>query len=161
SPSGLYTAPATLAAATNVTVTATSAANPNMTGSSIVSLNPAQVTAFVPIRVNAGGPAVTDAQGLFWSASNGFTGNFGQFSFTPAAGSNLPAVYQTGLNSGGTFQYQASVPNGQYLVTLKFDDSIWTANNDLFEVSINGQSALQHFSPYALVGQNNPYDATF
>jgi RHS repeat-associated protein len=165
SPSGLYTAPSSLAAPTNVTVTATSVENSNLTGSSLIALNPATANAFVPIRVNAGGPAYTDPQGLFWSASNGFSfvgssGVPGSFSFTPPAGSNVPVIYQTGLVSGTPFQYQASVPNGQYLVTLKFDDSGY-AYQDTFSVSINGASVLRRLNLGSVVGQYNPWDATF
>jgi RHS repeat-associated protein len=162
--SGLYTAPSSVATPTNVTVTATSVENPNLIGTSIIGLSTSPISSFVPLRVNAGGPDYTDPQGLFWAASNGFTaisGNFGQFSYTPPAGSNLGVLYQTGVNGGGSFKYQASVPNGQYLATLKFDDSIWSANSDVFDVSINGISVIRQMNLYTLVGQNNPYDATF
>jgi RHS repeat-associated protein len=164
SPSGLYTAPSSLATPTQVTVTARSVADPTIVGVSTISLSSSPVSSFVPIRVNAGGPAYTDPQGNFWSASNGFTDISGNgltpFSFAPPAGSNVPVVYQTGI-AGRTFQYQANVPNGQYLVTLKFADGMWTAGSDVFDVSINGVNVLWSLNPGSSFGQYVPWDATF
>src|SRR6185436_3449187 len=101
------------------------------------------------VRVNAGGPAYTDPQGAAWSASNGFSslpsGVPSPFAFTPPAGSNISPIYQTGLLSNSApIQYQTAVPNGQYLVTLKFADSI--IEFDTFDVSINGVAVLSHLN---------------
>ena len=162
SSSGLYTAPLSLSAASTVTVTATSVADPNLTGSSAIGLNPAPPKAFNPLRVNAGGLAYTDPQGLVWSASNGFTyvGSSSvppNFSFTPPTGSNIPVIYQTGIyNCCSAFQYQTVVPNGQYIVTLFFADPF--GSGEVFDVTINGVDVLPRMG--VPNGQYTPWTET-
>jgi hypothetical protein len=164
SSSGLYTAPASITAPTNVTVTATSVDDPSKSASTTVALYSSAATAFSPIRVNAGGPGYTDPQGLCWAASSGFsyvppqTKVPASFSFTPQTASNTPVIYQTGLSSSSAFQYQATVPNGQYLVTLKFAD-YWY--DDGFDLSINGITVLPDTSVAGNVSMYNPWDATY
>ncbi len=166
---GLYTAPSSVAVSTQVTVTATSVSDPNLSGSTTLSLTPSQASAFSPIRVNAGGPAYTDPQGRFWSASFGFSG-VGQngaapyaFSFTPPAGTSVPVIYQTGMAGNfAPFQFQTSVPNMQYLVTLKFADNYYTgAGERVFDVTINGVDVLQGVDVVGSTGGRYlPWDAT-
>ena len=160
SSTGVYTAPASVATATQVTITATSVDNPSVRGSSTVSLIPNSASAFVPIRINAGGPAYMDPQGRLWNASNGFSGGSG-FSFNPAGASNVPVIYRTGMEGNFPFQYQASVPNGQYWVTLAFADSLWSVSGDDFNIVINGVTREWHLSLYTLVGAAMPWSAMY
>ncbi len=171
SSTGVYTAPASIAAATTVTVTATSAANPNLFGTAVVSLSPSDPNSVAPLLINAGGPALTDPQGLVWAADTGYTtgcgGNGQSFSFTPPAGLN--PVYADGRecansisNSPFSMLYQFTVPNMAYVVTLKFaDPNYGQAGQREFQVSINGATnpALNLVDVAGSAGaQYTPYD---
>jgi hypothetical protein len=113
-----------------------------------------QVSAFSPIRVNAGGPNYTDPMGQIWSADTGFTG--GGIGSTTAAISqtNTPVLYQT--ERFGTQTYQFTAPNGSYNVTLKFAEAYFTQSGKrVFNVVINGQKVETNFDIFAAAGGKN------
>ena len=98
-------------------------------------------TPFTPIRVDAGGGSYTDTSSQTWSPDNSFTG--GNIASTASSVSNTsdPALYQT--ERYGNFNYQFTVPNGNYNVLLKFAEIYWTgAGQRTFNVSINGTQVL-------------------
>jgi hypothetical protein len=142
SATGLYTAPASIAAATPIQVTATNSANPNQTGSSAVNLVPVDPNTFVPLRINAGGPNYTDPQGRVWSDGRSLCGGDGFTLSPPPAG--LDAEYDTGVSQwSSAINCQFTVPNMDYIVTLKFaDPSNTVANKRLFDVIINGSTVV-------------------
>lgn len=72
------------------------------------------------IRVSAGGPAYTDSLGEVWTADTGFNAGNSYSSANTIAGAPTPDLYQTVHWNSAAFQYQTSVPNGNYAVTLKF-----------------------------------------
>ncbi len=155
---GLYTAPASVTASQSVTVIATSAADGVTSGSATVALNPTTQTPAPPpsgsaIRVNAGGNAYTDPQGQVWSADTGYSGATFTYSTTQSiSGTAAPALYQS-ERYGSSFQYQFSVPNGTYAVTLKFAELYWNAPGQrIFNVAINGQPVLTNFDIVAQAG---------
>jgi RHS repeat-associated protein len=161
SATGLYVAPASLPAATTVTVIATSVANPSLNGTAIVNLSTADPSIFTALRINSGGPTYTDPAGRVWAADTDFTttcgGNGSPFSFTAAG---LDGEYIDGLscNSGTSPQmtYQIPVPNMDYLVTLKFAEpsSGCGPGCRIFSVAVNGQtnSVLQRVDVAASAG---------
>jgi hypothetical protein len=63
--------PSSISSTQMVTITAISTADTTKSASATVTLNPPST--FVPIRVNAGGPAYTDSLGHLRSADFGFT----------------------------------------------------------------------------------------
>jgi hypothetical protein len=109
---------------------------------------------FTPIRVDAGSKqSYTDALGQVWSADTGFTGG-GLYAINHAIyGTPAPALYQTLHYSFSTMSYQATVPNGQYTVNLKFDENqVNQAGKRLFNVLLNGQHVLTNFDEFAAAG---------
>src|SRR5581483_10149799 len=97
-------------ASQNVTVTAggTTTANFGLT------------TASYAIRVNAGGPALTDASGNVWQADTGFAGGY---TYSTAAnittGAADPRLFQVERYTSGPLQYSFSnLPSGTYTVNL-------------------------------------------
>src|ERR1017187_9751548 len=164
---GLYTAPAVITWATPITVIATSAANPAISGSAPVILLPPDLNIVQPIRLNAGGPAYTDPAGRVWapdsSVSPGCSSWFGagSFSFVPPSGVDLE--YASGRTCGD-LSYTFTVPNMNYVVTLKFADPTYTnAGQRVFSVSANGvtSSALTNIDiAGATGGKYKPLDIT-
>lgn len=149
---GVYTAPGSIASFEQVTVTATSGAQ---SASATVALNPAS-GAFAPIRVNAGGGDLVDAQGQVWAGDTGFSG--GYFSATPNAIANtaFPALYQAQRWFYTTFQYQFAVPNGSRVVRLKFAETVASgAGQRWFNVGVNSVPALTNFDIAAQAGGAN------
>ena len=109
------------------------------------------------VRVNAGGPAYTDSSGQLWSADTGFANAAGTTNQVSAIfGTSDPQLYQTarfGNPTGTAMQYQVAVPNGSYSVKLKFDEPRMVQSGQrLFNVAINGQTALSNFDTFAAAG---------
>ncbi len=51
------------------------------------------------------------------------------------------------------------VPNGNYVVTLKFAEIHWSsANRRIFNVKIEGQEVIHNLDLFAKAGKNNAYD---
>jgi hypothetical protein len=108
------------------------------------------------VRVNAGGPAYTDSSGQPWSADTGFSNSGTINQVSAILGTTDPPLYQTGRfgnPSGAAMQYQVAVPNGSYSVKLKFDEPrMMQAGQRLFNVAVNGQTALSSFDIFAAAG---------
>uniref|UniRef100_UPI000FDA2D25 malectin domain-containing carbohydrate-binding protein n=1 Tax=Georgenia faecalis TaxID=2483799 RepID=UPI000FDA2D25 len=78
-----------------------------------------------PVRINAGGGAVTTAGGVQWSADTAFAGGktYTNPAVTAIAGTTNDVLYLTERSSTtnlGTFGYNVGVAGGQYLVRLHF-----------------------------------------
>jgi hypothetical protein len=136
----------------NVTVT-TSAGT---TGSVSFSITAAPV--FTPIRIDAGSSVpYTDPAGITWgpdSNSNNLGGPV--VNSSPVSGTPTPALYDTarfGPVSGTPLTYQFAVPNGSYIVNLKFDENSFNQPGlRVFNVVINGQTVLPNFDIFARAG---------
>src|ERR1035441_3838481 len=107
-------------------------------------------------RINAGGPAFTDALGQIWQADAYFTG--GAIS-TGAIPPGTPGYYLT--KRYGDFSYLLPVPAGQYTVALDFVENVVGPGARVFSVSINGAPALTNYDIAADVGQNVPVRKIF
>lgn len=115
--------------------------------------------AFSAIRVNCGGPAITDAQGNPWSADNApnHTETNSWINNT-----NTPAIYQKESWSTGTLQYQFNVPNGSVTVKLRFAEFYLTQRGQrVFNILINGVNVSGGFDILAQTGPNTAYDVSF
>jgi hypothetical protein len=145
-----------VAAATPVTITGTF--NGSANGS--LTINPPN-----PIRVNAAGGAYTDSLAHLWSADTGFTG--GSTALVPgrAIGNTVDdTLYQS--ERYGSFSYSFTMPEGSYLVTLKFAETHYTnsvpSGQRLFNVAINGTTVLTNFDvKFSAGGPNIAVDRTF
>jgi hypothetical protein len=109
---------------------------------------------FTPIRVDAGSKQpYTDALGQVWSADTGFTGGALYAINHAIYGTPAPALYQTLHYSFSTMSYQATVPNGQYTVNLKFEENqVNQPGKRLLNVLLNGQQVLTNFDEFAAAG---------
>ena len=114
---------------------------------------------FTPIRVNCGGPAVTDSAGNHWAADNLFNHT------TTTAGianTTTPALYQTESWTTGTLHYQFSVPNGSFTVRLHFAEIYLTQRGErVFNIVINGTTLLSGFDILAFAAPNTAHDVSF
>jgi hypothetical protein len=151
--SGLYTAPATISAGQQVTVTATSQAEPTSLGRAYVNLTPPPPPSVQPIRVNAGGGSYTDPQGNVWSADTGSTGGNTYSVTRPIANTTTQTLYQSERWNTGPLNYNFAVPSGTYTVTLKFAEIFFTAAGQrVFNILLNGQAAQTNFDIFAQAG---------
>jgi hypothetical protein len=102
-------------------------------------------------RVHSGGPAYTDSSGAAWAADFGSSGG-GTFAVAAAISNTTdPALYQT--VRFGMANYTFPVSNGNYVVTLKFAEILYTAaGKRIFSVAINGNTVLNNFDIVAAAG---------
>jgi N-acetylneuraminic acid mutarotase len=153
------TTPAHAAGAADVTVTNGDGQSVTLTGAYTYVAAP-----FSFIRVNAGGGAYTDTSGNTWSADTAFSGG-GTYSTTSTiAGTTDPTLYQTErtAQNSGSFTYTFAVPNGIYMLTLKFAEIYWTTSgNRIFNVSLNGQQLLTNFDILTQTAPKTALDKTF
>jgi hypothetical protein len=162
---GQYVAPDVLTQDTVVTVTATSKDDPTQSGSAIVTI-PVNAT---PIRVNCGYfSPITDVHGNVWAADYGWVGETVNYEVTgpiSRTGADMYALYDSSryVYPGASFEYDFPLPNGTYLVTLKFADYTWTTPGHYdFDVGINGALLLKDFDPDSVYGAGQTaVDQTF
>jgi hypothetical protein len=106
--------------------------------------------AFSAIRVNCGGPQVTDGNGNVWVA-----GGEQNYNVTMAgiSGTTTPALYQSEAWSTSTLQYQYAVPNGSFTVKLHFAEFYLTqAGQRTFNIVVNGNTYYSSYDILAAVG---------
>ncbi|RYZ21009.1 MAG: T9SS type A sorting domain-containing protein, partial [Chitinophagaceae bacterium] len=115
------------------------------------------------LRINAGGPQVTNSIGTF-VADNYFSptpGGTYSNSNAAIAGTTDDPMYRT-ERWGYNFAYAVPVPNGQYRVVLHFAEIYWTtAGNRLFDVSIEGVRRLDNYDIVAKAGAFTATTETF
>ncbi|WP_347157367.1 malectin domain-containing carbohydrate-binding protein [Pontibacter chitinilyticus] len=116
---------------------------------------------FSPIRINAGGPALTLKDGTVFSADRYFsnTYTYQNTSIADIAGTEDDQLYKTerGSNTNlGSFAYNIPVPNGQYVVKLHFAEIYWSATSigkRVFDVNLEGGTVeLPRYDIVASVG---------
>jgi hypothetical protein len=108
------------------------------------------------IRINAGGPALTDASGVLWSEDSGFNGGYAWVTNNVITNTSNPAPYQSLRWNNNSMAYQFDVANKTYTVNLKFAELYFTtAGMRVFNVRINGQTVLSSFDIVAQAGGPN------
>jgi hypothetical protein len=113
---------------------------------------------FSPIRVNAGGPQVTDTYGNVWAADT--AANYSATT-TGIGGANPAALYQTEAWSTSTLQYSFSVPSGSHTVKLKFAEFYMTQRGQrVFNIVVNGTTFMANFDILAYTSPNTAYDVS-
>jgi hypothetical protein len=131
---------------TTVTVNATF----NGTMSATLTVNPPP--AFTPVRINSGGPKYTDSLGQAWSADTSYSGGSAYSTTHTITNTADPTLYKTS-RYGSSFAYTLAAPSGNYLVTLKFAEPVWSAKGKrVFNVAINGTPVLANFDIFAASG---------
>lgn len=109
-----------------------------------------------PVRVNAGGPQLTDPLGRIWSADTGFVNGLTYSTAATVSQTPAPVLYQTERYNTGTLEYKYAVANGTWTVNLKFAE-IWynSAGQRVFNIVINGNQVASSFDPFAASGAAN------
>ena len=114
-----------------------------------------------PIRINTGGAAFTDAAGHVWSADQAFSGGATFQTAASIAGTVDDALYQS-ERWCTSCSYSITVPNGNYEVVLHFAEITWSsANQRVFDVSIEGTPVIDNLDLVATVGSNTAFVQTF
>jgi hypothetical protein len=118
-------------------------------------------TTFSPIRVNAGGAAYRDPEGLSWTADYGFNAG-GIFTNNSAiGGTTADTMYQSQRYNRAPFTYTFTVPNGNYNVFLKWAElSTETSGQRIFHVDINGTRVVSNLDVYREGGRLNAVKRT-
>jgi hypothetical protein len=138
----------------------------NRRTSTVVTFNvsnaiPPPPTTFTPIRVNVGGGAYMDPEGLAWTADYGFNGGSVLKVTAPIANTTANPMYQDQRHSPAALTYEFAVPNGNYDIYLKFAElSTQTTGQRLFHVDVNGTRVFANFDVYANGGRNTAVKRT-
>lgn len=120
------------------------------------------------IRVNCGGPDYWDSERNLWQADQPYSpGSWGYenpgymlFTDYPVDGTNDDPLYQWEHNALDNYKF--TVPNGTYVVTMKFADLYYDNIGDrIFHVEIEGNRVLHNFDIIAEVGFASACDKTF
>jgi len=114
-----------------------------------------------PLRVNAGGGKYVDQSGAVFSADQGYLGGWEQTDNSPIAGTLDDALYQT-RRQGPGFVYSKRMPDDTYAVTLYFEDPYGGGRNaNIFDVSTDTTTLLDHYNIAADVGSHTAAEKTF
>jgi hypothetical protein len=109
--------------------------------------------------VNAGGSQYSGVDGTVYDADTWFSGGKTDTLTAAIAGTADDRLYQS--IRYGNFSYKIPVDNGDYLVTLKFADNLWSkAGQRIFNVSMEGKVVLSKLDLVAKVGPKAAYDVT-
>jgi glucose/arabinose dehydrogenase len=115
-------------------------------------LNALEITGgpgFLPIRLNCGGGAYTDAQNRWWGPDIQYAmQSFVISTSLPVSSTGTPQLYQNARAAERELRYVFRVPNGSYRVTLKFAEIQGGAvGTRRFDVAINGRTELWNIDP--------------
>lgn len=118
-------------------------------------------TTFTPIRVNTGGGAYTDPEGLAWKADYGFNGGSPLVTASAIGNTTADPMYQDQRYSPTPLSYTFTVPNGNYNVFLKFAElTTFAIGQRVFHVDVNGARVMSNVDVYAMGGGNNAVKQT-
>ena len=155
-PGGSYTPPASLAAVTTTTVTATSNADSTVQAEINLTVFPGGTIRII----NGSTTPYTDTQGNVWAASSGDDGgwiynNGGPYATIPDAN-----LYNTDYFSENDMRFDFTVSNGNYLITAKFAfTEAGGAGYDVNGLEVQGQMLYPNVDVYVVAGgRNQPYD---
>jgi poly(hydroxyalkanoate) depolymerase family esterase len=106
--------------------------------------------------VNCGGSAYAASDGTEYEADNGYSGGTAYDNGASVSGTSDPTLYST--ERYGSSSYSASVPNGDYLVTLHFAENYHTATGSrIFNILLEGTEVISNLDLYAVAGSNTAY----
>jgi len=135
---------------------ATDSGSPQETALQSYTMMVSSSTTGAGIHVNAGGPAYTDASGSIWQADTNFNGGLTFSTTHTITNTTEPVLYQSQRYTTGPLQYNFNVPNGNYLVTLKFAELYYTAPKQrVFDIALNGNTVQSSFDTLEQAGGPN------
>jgi hypothetical protein len=123
-------------------------------------------------RLNCGavGWDYTDPRDNFWLQDEAYTKNnrWGYvngtaFSGGAPVGTDIVPVYSTQRRGTSTMKYVVDLPNGNYLATLHFIETVYSAPGQrVFDVALRGNVVLDDLDIFSRAGgQGRPYSAAF
>jgi hypothetical protein len=122
-----------------------------------VYMNADGISDSVFFAINAGGPEYVDTNGTVYMADTNFSGGKTYRTVKSIGGTQEETVYQS--ERYGDFSYDIPVPNGNYIVTLKFAEIYWrAADRRRFDVEIQGNEVVSNLDIFATVGQDSAID---
>lgn len=137
-----------------ISATAVDSQGGSATSSVNVNIQNANMTA---LYLNAGGSSLS-SQGFSWENDTNYVSGNTTTSITNQYTFSNP-VYQTARY--GDMTYSFTVPNGNYLVTLKFAEILSkAAKSRVFNVFLNGKTVISKLDLVKKVGAGKPYDTT-
>ncbi len=111
----------------------------------------------IEFYTNAGGPS-TSFGGSTWTSDTGIYS--GDTSTSTSALSFSNPIYTT--SRAGNMTYTYSVPNGKYIVILKFAENTFKSKKQrIFSTSINGKKVINKLDLFSKAGFGKPYDLAF
>jgi hypothetical protein len=121
-------------------------------------INAIEIIPLTIVRINAGGPAYTDAAGNTWSADTGFNTGKMTTSSSTVTGTTDPTLYKTERYQQPTdpkLVYTLPVPNGNYRVRLFFAET-YSATKAvgarIFDIDVQGLPAFEDVDIFARAG---------
>ncbi|MEE4312312.1 MAG: malectin domain-containing carbohydrate-binding protein [candidate division KSB1 bacterium] len=119
------------------------------------------------LRINAGGPALTDITGAAWQADQpyssgeyGYTGGNNYQTLDPIANTDLDPIYQT--ERWGMTTYQIDASNQDYFITLHLAEIYYSADNKrIMSVSLEGTKIVSDLDIFAQAGHDAAMTLTF
>jgi len=122
------------------------------------------------IRVNVGGPDVSDWTGNTWQADREYvTGSWGCLdaattdilTTTEAIACVEDVNILQSMRQGERLRYRFDLPNGTYTVRLLFAEIYWTSSDaEKQAVRVQGKTVLNHFNIFDDAGKNTEYEKT-
>jgi len=120
------------------------------------------------IRVNVGGPEVTDWTGKTWSADREYVG--GSWGCLDSATTDILTSRNTitciekielfqSMRQGERLRYRFDVPNGRYHVRLLFAEFYWVSSDaEKQAVRVQGKAVLNQFNIFDDAGANTEFE---
>ncbi len=105
----------------------------------------------------------TAANGTVWQGDQDFAGGNRYYGGYPVSGTPDPGLYSWArVGYYGDFSYSIPIPNGSYILTLKFAELQYSAaGSRVFNVFVNGVQVLNNFDIVAAVGSLTAVDKPF
>ena len=146
------------AASASLTIVSTASSSPDTVGLAGDGLAPAP---FAAVRINAGGPQVTDSSNQVWAADQYFSGGKTYAAGNSIAGTTDDTLYQT-ERYGNPFSYAIPVPNATYEVVLHFAEIYWSSpGSRVFSVSLEGNPVETGIDLVGEAGANTAVTRTY
>jgi hypothetical protein len=115
----------------------------------------------VLFSVNSGGAKYVGTDGVVYQADARFSGGRTDSTSVAIANTTNGPLYQSWRYGNPNFSYAVPLEDGDYLVTLKFADNLWSqAGQRVFNVSMEGKVVLSNLDVAAKVGLSAAYDVT-
>lgn len=132
-----------------------------ITAISFYQINAEMTADNVLLAINCGGESYRDSKDIYYLEDSyvdgGQSSDFGsQFEIK---NTHDQIVYQTERWSENDFTYSLPVPEGKYVLVLKFSEVYFnSANEKVFDINIGNKLVVKHLDIYSKVGKSTAYD---